>query len=225
MMSRTTASYELLRAISSPVWPSAAISVSRPSASRPRLTARAMAPESSTIRMRMTASSPSLAHDGCESSQRLSRVTGMDRQGGTRLTDPPTRAPGDPMKSTMSGRFRRNAAVIAAASIVGALGIGGLVGANAADNGSSGSHRSSTEKSDGDGEVPDAQENEADHKNEGPEQNEADEADEANEGPEQGETADDQSDGETNDDASDTGPDADPDEPGHQDASDTSSAE
>ena len=114
------------------------------------------------------------------------------------------------MKSTMSGRFRRNAAVIAAASIVGALGIGGLVGANAADNDSSGGSSSTTQTSDGDGEVPDAQENEADQKNDGPEQNEADEVDEADEGPEQGETADDQSDGETNDDATDTGPDADP---------------
>ena len=81
---------------------------------------------------------------------------------------------------------------------------------DAADNDSSGGSSSTTQTSDGDGEVPDAQENEADQKNDGPEQNEADEVDEVDEGPEQGETADDQSDGETNDDATDTGPDANP---------------
>ncbi len=48
------------------------------------------------------------------------------------------------------------------------------------------------------------------------------EADEQNE---KGETADDQADGEINDDASDTGPDANPNEPGHQDASDTEGSE
>jgi hypothetical protein len=101
----------------------------------------------------------------------------------------------------VTGRVRRNAAVIAAASIIGALGIGGVVTANA-DNGSGGSGQNTTEKSDGDGEVPDAQENDA------------------NEANELGETADDEADGETNDDATDTGPDANPNEPGHQDAGD-----
>ena len=56
-------------------------------------------------------------------------------------------------------------------------------------------------------------ENEADEANEGPE---GTEADDANEAPEN--TADDAADGETNDDATDAGPDADPNEPGHQDA-------
>jgi uncharacterized low-complexity protein len=85
--------------------------------------------------------------------------------------------------------IKRNTAVIVAAAAVGALGIGGVVTANA-DNGSAPQHKvtSHQEKSDGDGEVPDAQEG---------------------------------SDGETNDDATDTSPDANPNEPGHQDASDT----
>jgi hypothetical protein len=85
--------------------------------------------------------------------------------------------------------IKRNTAVIVAAATVGALGIGGLVAANA-DSGTSPNHSrvtTHTEKSDGDGEVPDSQEG---------------------------------SDGETNDDATDTGPDANPNEPGHQDASD-----
>jgi hypothetical protein len=108
------------------------------------------------------------------------------------------------MKVTMTSRLRRNAAVIAAASIIGALGIGGVVTAHA-DNGSGGGSGSqTTEKSDGDGEVPDAQENDANEQGEGAE-----------------DPSDDAADGETNDDATDTGPDANPDEPGHQDASDT----
>jgi hypothetical protein len=103
------------------------------------------------------------------------------------------------MKVNFTSKLRRNAAIIAAASIIGAIGIGGVVTANADSGSGSGSQ---TEKSDGDGEVPDAQENDA------------------NEANETGETADDQSDGETNDDATDTGPDANPNEAGHQDASD-----
>jgi len=84
--------------------------------------------------------------------------------------------------------IKRNAAILIAAGAVGALGIGGVVGAHA-DSGSTPSHSKVThETSDGDGEVPDSQEG---------------------------------SDGETNDDATDTGPDANPNEPGHQDASDT----
>ncbi|MFT4262028.1 MAG: hypothetical protein QM572_01475 [Nocardioides sp.] len=88
--------------------------------------------------------------------------------------------------------IKRNFAVIAAAAIVGALGIGGVVTANA-DSGSSTPTPSKVtpDTSDGDGEVPDSQETE--------------------EG----------TDGETNDDATDTGPDANPNEPGHQDASDS----
>ena len=75
---------------------------------------------------------------------------------------------GDPVN------IKRNTAVIVAAATVGALGIGGVVAANA-DNGSNPSHST---------------------------------------------TQNDQGDGETNDDATDTGPDANPNEPGHQDASD-----
>jgi hypothetical protein len=84
--------------------------------------------------------------------------------------------------------IKRNTAVMVAATAVGAIGIGGVVTANA-DNGSAPQDKvtSHHEKSDGDGEVPDAEEG---------------------------------SDGETNDDATDTGPDANPNEPGHQDPSD-----
>ena len=85
--------------------------------------------------------------------------------------------------------MRRNVAVLSAAAIVGALGIGGVMTAQADSSGSGSGSHTTTDKSDGDGEVPDAQE--------------------------QG------SDGEANDDAGDTGPDANPNEPGHQDASDT----
>ena len=54
---------------------------------------------------------------------------------------------------------KRNAAVIFAAATVGALGIGGVVSANA-DNGSAPRHEVTSHQhtSDGDGEVPDAQE-------------------------------------------------------------------
>ncbi len=81
--------------------------------------------------------------------------------------------------------FRRNAAIIGAASILAALGIGGVVTAQA-DQGSTGQQQSQV--GDGDGEQNDATEVE--------------------------------SDAEVNDDATDQGPDADPNEPGHQDASD-----
>jgi hypothetical protein len=94
--------------------------------------------------------------------------------------------------------WRRNAAVIAAAAIVGALGVGGVVSAQADSQGGTG--HSTVDQSDGDGEQNDA--TEAD--NDG-EQNDATEV---------------ENDAETNDDASDTGPDANPNEPGHQDASD-----
>ena len=83
--------------------------------------------------------------------------------------------------------LRRNAAIIAAAAVVGGLGIGGVVTANADSTGPA-DNQSQVEQSDGDGEQDDATEVE--------------------------------SDGETDDDASDVGPDADPNEPGHQDASD-----
>ena len=89
------------------------------------------------------------------------------------------------MKTTSP--FRRNAAVIAAAAIVGGLGIGGLATANA-DSGNTGPAPSQVHKSDGDGEANDATEVEG------------------QEGAE-----------ETNDGA-DQGPDANPNEPGHQDA-------
>ena len=84
--------------------------------------------------------------------------------------------------------IKRNTAVIVAAATIGALGIGGVVTANAND-GSNPSNQVTThnDQGDGDGEVPDSQEG---------------------------------TDGETNDDATDTGPDANPNEPGHQDASD-----
>ncbi|MDE0775826.1 MAG: hypothetical protein OSB43_06120 [Nocardioides sp.] len=83
--------------------------------------------------------------------------------------------------------LRRNAAIIAAAAVVGGLGIGGVVTANADSSGSA-DNQGQVQRSDGDGEQDDATEVE--------------------------------SDGETDDHASDVGPDADPQEPGHQDASD-----
>ncbi len=97
--------------------------------------------------------------------------------------------------------WRRNAAVIAAASIVGALGIGGVMSAQADTTGGT-SQSTTVDQSDGDGEQNDATEAENDGDGE---QNDATEA---------------ENDGETNDDATDTGPDANPNEPGHQDASD-----
>ncbi|KQW43953.1 hypothetical protein ASC77_21400 [Nocardioides sp. Root1257] len=87
--------------------------------------------------------------------------------------------------------LRRNAALVAAIAVIGAVGIGGVMTATA--DSPRGSGHSQTEKSDGDGEVDDATE-----------VGEVDGAGEA----------------ETNDDATDTGPDANPNEPGHQDASD-----
>ena len=81
----------------------------------------------------------------------------------------------------------RNAALVAATAVIGAVGIGGVMTAQASSN-DSGNTQSQTEKSDGDGEAPDATEVE--------------------------------NDGETNDDAGNTGVDANPNEPGHQDASD-----
>ncbi len=70
--------------------------------------------------------------------------------------------------------LRRSAAVVAAAGIISAIGIGGVMSAQASSPDHSGSDTSQTERSDV----------------------------------------------ETNDDATDTGPDANPNEPGHQDASD-----
>ncbi|HWI42205.1 MAG TPA: hypothetical protein VNS81_01195 [Nocardioides sp.] len=92
------------------------------------------------------------------------------------------------MKTT--NPFRRNAAVIAAAAVVGGLGIGGLATANA-DSGHTGptpSQMQPADQSDGDGEANDATEVEG-----------IEGAEEANDGPDQG-------------------PDANPTEPGHQDA-------
>jgi len=97
--------------------------------------------------------------------------------------------------------LRRNAAIIAAAAVVGGLGIGGVVTANADSTGPA-DNQSQVEQSDGDGEQDDATEVESDG------DGEQDDATEV------------ESDGETDDDASDVGPDADPNEPGHQDASD-----
>jgi hypothetical protein len=95
------------------------------------------------------------------------------------------------MKTT--NPFRRNAAVLAAAAVVGGLGIGGLASANA-DSGNTGpapSRVQPADQSDGDGEANDATEVEG---QEG--------AEEANDG-------------------ADQGPDANPNEPGHQDADET----
>lgn len=92
---------------------------------------------------------------------------------------------------SLKHHLKRNLAVIAAASFIGAVGIGGVVTAQADSTG--GGSQTSIDSGDGDGEVPDAQEQ-----------------------GEQGQEAD----GETDDDATDVGPDADPNEPGHQDASD-----
>ncbi|CAN5485843.1 hypothetical protein BH11ACT8_BH11ACT8_05620 [soil metagenome] len=137
--------------------------------------------------------------------------------------------------------LKRNAAILAAAAIVGGLGIGGLVTANA-DSPSAGpkTGASTTDRGDGDGEVPDAQEQQSDGEsnddgtdvgkdadpNEPGHQDATDagdaaegasEANDPNEAPEADEA---QADGESNDDATDVGPDADANEPGHQDASD-----
>jgi hypothetical protein len=68
------------------------------------------------------------------------------------------------MKLNLTSRLRRNAAIIVAASAIGALGIGGVVSANADSSSPSPSQstqqgtQQGTEQSDGDGEVPDAQE-------------------------------------------------------------------
>jgi hypothetical protein len=137
---------------------------------------------------------------------------------------------GDPVN------LKRNTAVIVAAATVGALGIGGVVAANA-DNGSAPQHQVTTHhaKSDGDGEVPDSQEGSDGETNDdatdtGPDANpnepghqDASDAQGGEKADGDGEVPDAQegSDGETNDDATDTGPDANPNEPGHQDASDT----
>ncbi|GAA1807852.1 hypothetical protein GCM10009795_061320 [Nocardioides hankookensis] len=88
--------------------------------------------------------------------------------------------------------LKRNAALVAATAVIAAVGIGGVMTATA--DSPRGSGHSQTEKSDGDGEIDD----------DGTEVGEVDGAEEA----------------ETNDDATDTGPDANPNEPGHQDASD-----
>ncbi len=113
--------------------------------------------------------------------------------------------------------FRRNAAVIAAAAVIGAVGIGGVVTAQA-DPGTP-----APSQVGGDGETnddatdtgPDANPDEPGHQDASDTQEtEGDEQDGA-EGAEQG-----GAEAETNDDATDTGPDANPDEPGHQDASD-----
>ena len=124
------------------------------------------------------------------------------------------------MKTT--NPFRRNAAVLAAAAVVGGLGIGGLATANATsgDTGPAPSQVQPVDQSDGDGEANDATEIEgAEEANDGPDQGpdanpdepghqDADESGEA-EGPEGAEEA---------NDGPDQGPDANPDEPGHQDA-------
>jgi hypothetical protein len=95
----------------------------------------------------------------------------------------------DPTVKT-TNPFRRNAAVLAAAAVVGGLGIGGLASANAhsGDTGPALRQVQPSEQSDGDGEADDATEVEG-----------TDGAEEANDGPDQG-------------------PDANPNEPGHQDA-------
>ena len=83
--------------------------------------------------------------------------------------------------------LKRNAAVISAGAVLAALGLGGVVSAQAADTANP-PRNPVVQQSDGDGEVNDAAE--------GPEK---DEAQEAEDGPNQG-------------------PDANPNEPGHQDA-------
>ena len=112
---------------------------------------------------------------------------------------------------------RRNLAVLAAAAVVGSVGIGGVMNAQA-DNGDAPAtnHSTTTDQGDGDGDGetnddasdtgPDANPNEPGHQD----------ASDA--------TGGDGGDGETNDDATDTWPDANPNEPGHQDASDVPSA-
>ena len=104
---------------------------------------------------------------------------------------------------------RRYAAGIAAAAVLGVVGVGGVTAANAATHHAP-SH-SQVQKSDGDGEQNPATEAKASDGD--GEQNPATEAaaqrtDKADKG------------SETNDDATDHGPDANPNEPGHQDASD-----
>ena len=147
------------------------------------------------------------------------------------------------MKVNMKSNLRRNAAVISAAAIIGALGIGGVMSAQA-DTPSGTTQQVSTNNGDGDGEVPDATEQESDgetnddatdvgpdaNPNEPGHQDASDtrsgEVEEAGDGDgEVPDAAEQESDGETNDDATDVGPDANPNEPGHQDASDTQSGQ
>ncbi len=108
------------------------------------------------------------------------------------------------MKTT--NPFRRNAAVLAAAAVVGGLGIGGLAAANATsgDTGPAPSQVQPANQSDGDGEAIDATEVEG-----------AEEAEEAEDGPDQGPDANPDQPGHQD---TNQGPDANPDEPGHQDA-------
>src|SRR5690349_4261510 len=103
--------------------------------------------------------------------------------------------------------WRRNAAVIAAAAIVGALGIGGVMSAQADTTG--GTSKSTVDRSDGDGEQNDATETQS---NGDGEQNDATEPQSNGDG-EQNDATEAENDAETNDDATDTGPDANPNEP------------
>ena len=89
--------------------------------------------------------------------------------------------------------LKRDAAVIAGSAVIAALGIGGVMNAQA--DPPTPSQGQQTDTSDGDGEVPDGLEA----------QNEADGA-EADDGP-------------------NVGPDADPNEPGHQDADDADASD
>ena len=128
--------------------------------------------------------------------------------------------------------LRRNAAAIAVAGTLSALGVGGLMAAHADD---SSPRVSQQDKGDGDGEQNDATEVEGDGEtnddatDQGPDANpnepghqDASDArgDEGDGDGEQNDATEVEGDGETNDDATDQGPDANPNEPGHQDASD-----
>ncbi|MEJ7706104.1 MAG: hypothetical protein WKF82_13380 [Nocardioidaceae bacterium] len=99
----------------------------------------------------------------------------------------------------MNINLKRNAALLGSAAVIAAVGLGGVMSANAGPD-TSPTHITQLEQSDGDGETADDLE-----------QSDGD-----------GETADDleqsDGDGETADDDTNVGPDADPNEPGHQDA-------
>ncbi|MCW2842258.1 MAG: hypothetical protein JWN22_174 [Nocardioides sp.] len=125
--------------------------------------------------------------------------------------------------------LKRNAAVLTAAAVIGAVGIGGVMSANADSPQHSGG-KTQVEQSDGDGEAPDSTEaaNDGETNDDatdvGPDANpnepghqDASDSTADGEAPDSTEA---ENDGETNDDATDVGPDANPNEPGHQDASD-----